>query len=262
MLRRIDALSYSNALRHLSPLWKSLFAVVMFILSYSLHPVLQVIIFFWMMLWCIHFAKIPARTYGSLLCTALLFFVLSLPAVLVELGRPEASDAVLALKLPASEQSLYVMAAGIRRAGKLLARVIACLSCFFFLILTTPFGELLQVLRKLRLPEIVLELMLIMYRFLFLLSDTVHGMLLAGRLRGGKRGFWARMREMAGMGSALFANTMRRYDGLSKGLLTRGYTGQIVLPPYEPRTVPGKIAASAYIGIALMLLAELWIRLV
>ncbi|MNI57133.1 Cobalt transport protein CbiQ [compost metagenome] len=141
----------------------------------------------------------------------------------------------------------------------LLTRVAACLTCFFFIIFTTPFSELLQVLRRLRMPQIVLELMLIMYRFLFLLNDTAHGMMLSRQLRGGKRGFRAQLREAAAMAGALFANTMRRYYGLSQGLMTRGFTGEIVLPPYTPSPVPRRLALQAYAGIALLVVAQLWL---
>jgi cobalt/nickel transport system permease protein len=259
MIRRIDAVSYANAFRSLSPMWKSGFAAAMFLLSYLLHPALQLIISLWMMIWCICYARIPARVYGLLLGSALLFYLISLPALVVELDRPALSETVAVLPLPATSLSLYMTSSGLWRGGLLLARVSACLSCFFFIILTTPFAELLQVLRRLRMPQIVLELMLIMYRFLFLLGDTAHGMLLARRLRGGTRGFMAKLREAAGMAGALFAKTIQRYHGLSQGLLTRGFTDDIVLPPYEARPVPVRYAVEAYAGIVLLLLVQSWL---
>jgi cobalt/nickel transport system permease protein len=85
-------------------------------------------------------------------------------------------------------------------------------------------------------------------------------MMLARRLRGGKRNLRAKLREVAEMAGALFANTMRRYYGLSQGLMTRGFTGEIILPPYTPRPVPRRLAIQAYAGIAVLLLAEGWLR--
>ncbi|MFD1908553.1 CbiQ family ECF transporter T component [Paenibacillus rhizoplanae] len=107
---------------------------------------------------------------------------------------------------------------------------------------TTPFSELLQVLRRLRMPQIVLELMLIMYRFLFLLSDAAHGLLLARRLRGGRRGYKAMLRETAAMAGALFGNTMHRYYGLSQGLLARGFTRR----DYSPALYCASCTAAVY----------------
>ncbi|KWX73205.1 cobalt ECF transporter T component CbiQ [Paenibacillus jilunlii] len=258
MIRRIDAISCSNALSRMSPMWKSLFAAIMFALAYVLHPALQVLITLWMMLWCLQYAKIPPRAYGQLFGTALLFYGLSLPALLVELGRPAAGEAVLYLRIPGTAQFLYMTPAGGMRAALLLARVSACLACCLFIMLTTPFGELLQVLRRLRMPQIVLELMLVMYRFLFLLDDAAHGLLLARRLRGGHRGFRSRLREAASMAASLFANTMHRYYGLSQGLAARGFTGEILLPPYVKREVPRRFAFEAYAGIVLLAAAQLW----
>jgi cobalt/nickel transport system permease protein len=237
-------------------MWKSSFAALMFLLSYIVHPVLQIVITLWMISWCTVHARIPVRAYALLFGTALLFYALSVPALLLEFGHPAAGQAGV-YRLPGPHISMYITAAGLERAGLLLARIAACMSCFFFLMFTTPFGELLQVLRRLRMPQIVLELMLIMYRFLFLLTDAAHGMMLARRLRGGRRGFKARLRETAGMAGALFGNTMHRYYGLSHGLMTRGFTGDIILPPYAARHVPRRYAARAYAGTALLLLAQL-----
>lgn len=258
MIRRIDVLSYNNALRQLSPLWKSSFAALMFLLSYTVDPVLQIVITLWMMSWCILDAKIPVRAYGLLFGTALLFYALSVPALLVEFGRPAAGEAGV-FRISESHIPMYISAAGLQQAGVLLARVAACMSCFFFLMFTTPFSELLQVLRRLHMPQIVLELMLIMYRFLFLLTDAAHGLMLARRLRGGRRGYRARLRETAAMAAALFGNTMHRYYGLSHGLLARGFTGEIILPPYKACPVPRRYTARAYSGIALLLLVQLWL---
>ncbi|WP_187355335.1 cobalt ECF transporter T component CbiQ ['Paenibacillus yunnanensis' Narsing Rao et al. 2020] len=256
MLRRIDDLSYRNALRAVPPLWKSLFTAVMLVLSYTLHPALQLVICGWMMHWCLRHAGIPLRAYGMLFGTALLFYALSLPALLVELGQPGNAGTAMGLPLTGGLQ-LYVTAEGVSRAGLLLARVMACLSCFLFLMLTTPFMELLQVLRRLRLPQLVLELMLVTYRFLFLLSDTAHGLLLARRLRGGGRRIT--LKETAGLGSALLAGAMRRYRGLAQGMTVRGYTGEIALPPAEQRKLPSGLAARAAAGIAVLLVAQLWL---
>ncbi|KHL93831.1 hypothetical protein QW71_21230 [Paenibacillus sp. IHB B 3415] len=260
MIRRIDVLSYNNALRQLSPMWKSSFAALMFLLSYTVHPVLQLVITLWMMSWCILHAKIPYRAYGLLFGTALLFYCLSVPALLVEFGHPAAGEAGV-FRISGQPLPVYITAAGLERAAELLVRVSACTSCFFFLMFTTPFSELLQVLRRLRMPQIVLELMLIMYRFLFLLNDAAHGLMLARRLRGGRRGYKARLRETAAMAAALFGNTMHRYYGLSQGLLTRGFTGEIILPPYTARPVPRRYAVRAYAGIAVLALAQLWLWL-
>ncbi|NQX48187.1 cobalt ECF transporter T component CbiQ [Paenibacillus tritici] len=258
MIRRIDVLSYNNALRLLSPMWKSAFAALMFLLSYTVHPFLQIAITLWMMSWCILQARIPFRAYGLLFGTALLFYGLSIPALLVEFGHPAAGQAGV-FQLPGLPLPVYITAAGLQRAGELLARISACMSCFFFLMFTTPFSELLQVLRRLRMPQIVLELMLIMYRFLFLLTDAAHGLLLARRLRGGRRGYKAKLRETAAMAGALFGNTMHRYYGLSQGLLARGFTEEIILPPYSARPVPRRYAVQAYAGVAVLVLAQLWL---
>ncbi|MFD2876303.1 hypothetical protein ACFTAO_10620 [Paenibacillus rhizoplanae] len=63
--------------------------------------------------------------------TALLFYALSVPALLVEFGHPAAGEGGI-FPLPGLNLPVYVTAAGLQRAGELLARISACMSCFFF----------------------------------------------------------------------------------------------------------------------------------
>jgi cobalt/nickel transport system permease protein len=262
MIKLIDTLSYKNKLRSVSPLWKCGFAAGLFGLSYLSHPSVQLLICGWMFVWTVLYARIPLKFYLILMGTPCLFYATSLPAILIEIQAIDVTDTLPPSVIHFSflHWTAYVTEAGMYKTGNLFIRVIACLSCLTFVMLTTPLSELFQVMKKLKMPSLVLDLMLIMYRFLFLLTDTAHDMYAAQKARGGQVGFRSRLNDTAILIVRLFDKTMQRYKALSHGLIARGFTEEIGMAPYQTSPMPLRYKWEGYIGVALLLLLGLLIR--
>lgn len=255
----MDTLIYNNGLRHISPLWRSGFAAVLLLLSILSHPIVQVAIFTWMMIWTLWYAHIPWKPYFLLLGTSLLFFIMSLPALLFEVEHTlqPGRDSLFSFHL--FQWTFYVTQTGLTLAYSLFFRSLSGLSCLFFILFTIPFLEVLQVMKKLRLPQIMIELSLVMYRFIFLLIDTAFGMLVAQQARGGHGSFSQKMRDSALLFGHLFAHTMQRYKGLTHGLISRGLSEEILLPPMENKGVSLRFQIESVVGCCLLLLFEGWV---
>lgn len=243
-------------------MWKSGFAALLILLSYISHPMVQLLLFIWISLWIAAYAKVPVKLYILLLCSSLVLFVTSLPAILIEIHSSESGQSLphgLVL-LAYSQWTLYVNPTGLELAVKLVCRIIACLAASLLLILTTPMSELFQVMKKLRVPSLVLEIMLITYRFLFLLLDTAHDMYLAQRARGGQQGFRGRLKDTAILIVRMFAKTMQRYQGLANGMISRGFTEDIRMAPYQGGPIPSRYKWESCVGVAALLALECWLR--
>jgi cobalt/nickel transport system permease protein len=264
MIKLIDTLSYRNRLRSVSPMWKCGFAAVLFVCSYLSHPVVQLLLASWMFIWTVLYARIPIKAYLILIGLPCLFYVSSLPAIIIEI-RSMSTDSVAGISsnqvlFSALNWTFYVTEAGLYKAGYLFTRVFACISCLTFVMLTTPMSALFQVMSKLRMPSLVLEIMLIMYRFLFLLTETAQNMYSAQQARGGQSGFRSRLNDTAILIVRLFGKTMHKYKGLSHGLTARGFTEEIRMAPYEANPIALRYKWESYIGVTGLLLLELWIR--
>jgi cobalt/nickel transport system permease protein len=263
MIKLIDSLSYKNKLRAVSPLWKSAFAAVLFILSYLAHPAVQLLITGWLLIWTVGYAKIPVSYYIRLIAAPCLFYAASLPAILIEFQRSiELSGLAHSSTLLFSflHWTAFVTDNGLQTAVTLLMRILACLSCMTFIMLTTPVSELFQIMKKLRVPALVLEMMLIMYRFLFLLESTAYEMYTAQKSRGGQTGFKSRLNDTAILIVRLFAKSMQRYKGVAHGLMTRGFIHEIHMAPYQGKPVPSRFLWESCIGIFVLLLLEAWLH--
>lgn len=262
MIRLIDAYSHHNRLKPVSPMWKCGFAAVLFLISYLAAPPVQAAVFIWVTLWIIGYAEIPACFYLKMLGVASLFYLTSLPAIMIGFQKtgPGAEEPAGRTLFTFSRWTAYMVRDWGWTAGTLGLRIAACTACLFFLILTTPVPQLFQVAKKLRIPGLVLELMTIMYRFLFLLSDISADIYISQQARGGYRGFRNKLADTAMLAGRLFAKTMQRYKGVSHGLMARGFTEEIRLAPYEAAAVPLRLAAEGLAGIGLLLGAMLWLK--
>lgn len=190
-----------------------------------------------------------------------LFYVASLPALLAEIqATPSAAHSPGGtILVAASHWIIYVRPSGAAFAGTLGLRVIACSSCLLFLILTTPFSQLLQILNILRIPTLVLQLMLIMYRFLFLLTDTATDMYTAQRARGGHYGFRNKLADTSVLIARLFVKTMQQHKNLSYGLTARGFIDEIRMAPYEAAPIPPRYYWESLIGGLLLAGLSIWL---
>ncbi|MFD2370473.1 cobalt ECF transporter T component CbiQ [Brevibacillus sp. GCM10020057] len=251
--QQLDSLSYQNRLRHLPPAHKLLFGSVLLLLVLTGHSLVQLLVFLWMGVWVVGYARIPFKAHLMFLVLPLSFFLAGLPALLFDLaggaagGPPQ--DAVVSWKMGASH-ALYIAPVSVHRALTLLTRILASLACFSFLLFTVPFSEMLQVLRRIGLPELLTDLLMIMYRFIFVLLDTSYQLWVAQRSRGGHREFRALLRDAGMLASQLFVRAMRKYQSLAMGMAARGFGESLRVqslctyvrsPRYERESVLGSI---------------------
>ncbi len=230
MSLQIDTLAYTNRLRWLPPEQKLLFATVLLIVSAFAHPAVQILIAVWMSIWTVVYAGIPAKTYLKLVYLATLFWLTSLPALVINGVQVSqihlvSNDSVNGLTF--GSYYVYFSHHGIEQGLKILSRAIASLSCLYFVVLTIPFTELLETLRRLGFPVLLTELLLLMYRFIFVLLNTATELWTAQQSRGGYRTFRIGMKSLALLIGQLLRRTLENYRQVSLSLAARGFNGEL-----------------------------------
>ncbi|WP_373537620.1 cobalt ECF transporter T component CbiQ [Microcoleus sp.] len=242
MNHQIDSLAYTNSLRGLPPSHKLSFAIALLILSLVSHVAVQLSIALWLTIWIVVYAGIPAKLYLRLLSVPLVFLLTSLPAL--------AMGAVAGDRIPEIQWDiwqgwgisigtfyLYVSSTGIYQVSLLFARAFASTSCMYFILLTVPFTEILQILRQLRCPELVTELLLLMYRFIFSLLAIADELWTAQNSRCGYRTWKRGMHSLGILIGQLLLRTLENYRQVSLTLASRGFNGELRVwnsYPYKP----------------------------
>jgi len=228
MHHQIDSLAYTNQLRSLPPKQKLGFALALFILGYVAPPLIQILITLWLILWVVIYAKIPAPVYGKLLVIPVSFWLMSLPALVIGLswGISFGSSDVL-WGFSFGPMSLYLSAQGLEQARTIFLRAIALTSCMYFILFTVPFVEIIRVLRDLGCPVLITELLLLMYRFIFVLTDSVMEILTAQQSRFGYGNWRSGMRSLSLLVGQLLWRSLENYRQISLGLMSRGFNGEL-----------------------------------
>ena len=113
--------------------------------------------------------------------------------------------------------------------------------------------DILDALRKLHFPSLLIELMLLIYRFIFVLFQTASAITVSQQARLGNRDFKTRIRSFGAMGSELFILALKRSNVLYDAMESRCYDGNIrVLTRMQPPRA-GEIAVIAAIELILVL---------
>ena len=242
MNHQIDSLAYTNRLRGLPPSHKLSFAIALLILSLVSGAIVQLSIALWLAVWIVLYAGIPGKLYLRLLSLPLMFLLTSLPALAmgaVELSQIQEIqwDIWQGWGISIGTFYLYVSHTGIYQVSLLLARAFASTSCMYFILLTVPFTEILQILRQLRCPELVTELLLLMYRFIFSLLAIADELWIAQNSRCGYRTWKRGMHSLGILIGQLLQRTLENYRQVSLSLASRGFNGKLRVwhsYPYKP----------------------------
>lgn len=242
MSHQIDSLAYTNRLRGLPPTHKLSFAMALLLLSLCSHPVVQLLISVWLTVCIVVYAGIPGKLYLRLLSLPFGFWLTSLPAFVlngVGLDQMQAVqwDVWQGWSINVGSFSLYISQTGLHQVSLLFPRAWASTSCMYFILLTIPFTEILQVLRQLRCPALLTELLLLMYRFIFNLLEIANELWMAQNARCGYRTYRRGLQSLGILVGQLLQRTLENYRQVSLSLAARGFNGEFRVwhsHPYKP----------------------------
>jgi cobalt/nickel transport system permease protein len=125
--------------------------------------------------------------------------------------------------------------------------------------------ELIPVFQRLGIPVVLIDLALMIYRFLFVTATTLGEMKRAQSWRLGRADYRSRMRALSMLAGGLFLRCVQRARRLENGIEARGYQGRLwVLAPRHsasPAVITGILALQIVLLIAGFLPKEiLWLR--
>lgn len=246
----IDKLSYQSKLRYVNASEKLMYAVLTLILCILSRSVkVAVLVFVINGILTVGKGGIPLSRYIKLLTIPLAFLIVGTAAIMVNVSKVPLD--AFAFRL--GEWYITGSMAGIYRALELCATALSAVTCLYFLSLNTVMTDILDALRKLHFPSLLIELMLLIYRFIFVLFQTASAITVSQQARLGNRDFKTRIRSFGAMGSALFILALKRSNVLYDAMESRCYDGNIrVLTRMQPARA-GEIAAIVAIELILVL---------
>lgn len=241
----IDTIAHTNKLRHIDTRLKVIFAVITLLITVaSTSPITPLLAFVTATILILFAAKIKIRTYFLLLLTPLFFGFVSL--LLMSLFFGYADNPLYSFKI--LSHTFVVQKEGVNMGLLVASRTLAGSACLFFLALTTPMTELFTGLRWLRIPEVVIELAMIIYRYIFVFLEEAERMWLASQIRG-EGNFRTKIEVFSMLAGTLFLRTIHQGEKLFVAMNSRCYEGETNSLAYQENKP--KISITALIAILL-----------
>ncbi|SMB98267.1 cobalt/nickel transport system permease protein [Thermanaeromonas toyohensis ToBE] len=227
----LEQYAYSNRLRFVHPGEKILFALatLIFLLGTSQTKVYLLVLVVMSGL-LIGMAGIPIAFYLRLLLLPLSFLITSGAGIALTVTLSSSKEFLFSLSL--GKLTLGVTQAGLLAAFQICLKALASVSCLYFLALTTPMVEITNVLCRLRVPGLWIDLLTLVYRFSSVLLDTATKMHISQSSRLGYSSLSRSFRSLGYLISNLFLKTYEQARMLNITLSSRGYQGEFrVLEP-------------------------------
>jgi cobalt/nickel transport system permease protein len=122
---------------------------------------------------------------------------------------------------------LILYSGGLERGLELAARIVGGMAVLLFFALSTPLPELMRAARYFRCPAVLVELTLIMYRYIFLLLEEGVRIRVAQKARLGFAGNRVSLRSTGILGGMLILRTFDRAERSFAAMRCRGYRGAL-----------------------------------
>ncbi|WP_105206942.1 cobalt ECF transporter T component CbiQ [Streptococcus suis] len=165
----IDQYAYQNRLVGLSPKVKLGIYLLLLGISFTGIPSLQWAIIVALFPATCYVAKLHWKTYAKWLLLTLPFVLISLVTMAVSFQASPSQDVLLTL--PLWKGYAVISQASLVQTLEVFARSYACLMSTYFFVLTVPFRQLIDLLRSFRIPNELLEVIVFMYRFIFMFLE-------------------------------------------------------------------------------------------
>lgn len=250
---KIDYYAYSSGIRNWNAGFKTLFSMTVLLFCIIADNVyVSFTIVLTMALFTIIKGKVKAADYLQLMTIPLAFMILGSIAIAIGFSKEPVGDYRIDLRIC----YLYTSASGIRRCLEVFMKAWGAVSAMYLMTLSTPASELISVLRKVRIPKVMVELMNMIYRFIFIMMEVQEKMKISSQSRLGYVDFKTSCKSFGNTASNLLVVSLKKANAYYDAMISRCYDGDLVFLEEEKPIVWMQAAgAAAY----LCFLAAIWL---
>jgi cobalt/nickel transport system permease protein len=246
----LEDIAQKNGLREVNTYLKlaaGLGAIILCLFSTSYLPPL----FIALILTCsiLLLARVDTKSYARLFIVPFWFALFSVAGIILISGGQEAFwrwDPLPWLSLSITKES-------INHGFFVFCRVLGGMSAMCFIALTTPMTDIFIVLRQCWVPEIIIDLAMIIYRTIFIILDQVKQIHNAQVMRLGYSTFRESVRSFASMCGAVFIASWNAGEDLIRAMDARCYDGKFaVLGESRPVEVLPLVVLVVFLSLSLL----------
>lgn len=220
----IDKLCYNSKLRYVNAGEKFAFTMLTLLLCVcSRSIVIACIVLTATGILTVYKGGIPLFRYVRFMTVPLAFLILSTLAIIFNISRTPLD----LFAIPIGNWYLTGSKEAILYALQLILTALSSVSCLYFLSFNTPMPDILNVLGSLHCPKILMELMLLIYRFIFILLSVSSAITNSQHSRLGNKDYKTSLKSFSALASVLLVRSFKRANALYDAMESRCYDGTI-----------------------------------
>lgn len=220
----IDFYAYQSQIGHWNSMFKVLFAFITLlfcIIADNLYVSLTIVLT--MAFITIYKGGIHFREYLHLLTIPLVFMILGSIAIAIGISTRPLGQ----YNLNFHWFYLYSSNENIIKTLKIMMKAFGAISAMYMMTLSTSASEIISVLRKLHIPKLIIELMNMVYRFIFILLDVQCKMKNSAQSRLGYVDFKTSCYSFGSTAGNLFIVSLKKANAYYDSMESRCYNGEM-----------------------------------
>lgn len=255
----MDLYAVKSGLAHVNPDFKfgiGLLSLILCLLSPK--GVTSILIAMTMIVLILHVGNVKPRDYFRFIRIPLSFILLSQIVLLFDLSKIRMGD----INIPIMGYYFIATKETFLSSFLVSIKALCSVTCLYMISLSTPMYEIIAVLRRCKVPEIMIELMYLIYRFINVLLEAYQNMKLSAKTRLGYTNWIRAYHSFFGICTNLFVISFQKASKHFEAMEARGYNGHLLFLE-EKKVITRKyiiISALYFIIIVTSLIVErIWI---
>lgn len=219
----IDKYAYTNRLTNSNPFIKFVIVVMALgLATITKNNYINFLILAIMIALTTVVAQIPLDKYLKILFIPSTFLLLSIVTILFSIAKVD----IYVWSIKVFDNYIGITKGSIEQSILLTSRVFAAISSTFFLGLTTPLNKLIKVFKSLHIPSSIIELTVLIYRFIFILLEEASEIHNGQELKFGYTNFRKSLNSLGLLVRSLFVRVLLNYKDMVVVLECKLYDGE------------------------------------
>jgi cobalt/nickel transport system permease protein len=247
----IDFYSYASKIRGWNSTFKVSFAVLLLILCITLNnPYVSIAVLIAMAYLTMVKGGLQIHEYLSVLTIPITFILLGTVTIAVDFAWQPMGQYNLHLVF----FYIYTSQEKLKEMIFIILKAFAAVSTLQMMALSTPSSEIISVMRKAHVPKLIIELMNMIYRYIFILLNVYSKMKNSADSRQGYCDFKTSLHTFGGIISNMLVISMKKTNAYYDAMEARCYDGEMIFLEEDKKIEMNQIVSAAVFIIILFLL--------
>ena len=222
--KTLEYYSYNSKINSWNPHLKFWYSMVLIVLGIILSNIyISISIVFICGFITIFLGKISLKKYIDFFKVPIIFLLISVAVININFSKNITDFYYFNI----GDLYIYTTNENIKKSCILFWRALSGVSSMYMLALSTPLNEIIYVIKKVRTPQIIIELMYLVYRFIFIMRDSYKSMRKSIESRLGFRDYRISLLSFGKIISNILIVSLRKSNFFYDSMESRCYRGEI-----------------------------------